>query len=110
MKDGITYKTNVYRFNVKKGEWVLRRDYEMLQNFKFSGIEFYLLLYNKCFFVTYLTPKGDLYSLTYKRDNGDVTAGEVASEFRKQFLKNAINKDLIEKFLQDPLNFKKNRE
>ena len=110
MKECLIYTTDVFRFDINKSKWVEKRDYEILQSFKFSGLEFCLTYKDGYYFICYQNEKGCLYSLLYKKKETDgfkLTPGEVVSDFRKQYLKNAINLDKIEKFIQDPVKFGK---
>ena len=108
MKECVIYTTDVFRFDVNKDKWVEKHDYEILQSFKFSGSEFCLVYKKGYYFICVQDKKGYLYSLLYrkKEENGlKLTPGEVVSDFRKQYLKNEINSEKIDKFLQDPVKF-----
>lgn len=101
---------DIYRFDGRKDKWVLKHDYELLQNFKFAGIEFYLTYNKGYYFVCTLSKRDNLYSLIYRCEiegGYKLTPGEVVSDFRKQFLKHSMNKDLVEKFLSDPMKYGK---
>ena len=104
--------TDVYRYDSRKGKWVERHDYEIMQSFKFSGVEFCLTYKDGYYFVCAQWKRGDLYSLIYKKkivDGYKVTPGEVVSDFRKQYIKNAITAEKIESFLTDPVKFGKHK-
>ena len=103
--------TDIYRFDVNKGKWVKKRDYEYVFSFKFAGNEFYLTHKNGWYFVCGCFDDKDsrLYML-YKQNeaidgNLRYAPGEIVSEFRKKYLKNGINLEKITEFLLDPLNF-----
>lgn len=105
--------TDLFRYDVKKDKWVEKRDYELVQSFKFSGSEFYLLYKCGYYFIGYESSKGNLYSLIYINEDENelkLTPGEVVSYFRKQYLKNGINRDKIERFLSDPIKFGNKRQ
>jgi len=102
--------TDIYRFDISKGKWAEKHDYEVKQCFKFSGSEFCLVYKKGYYFMCFQGKKGDLYSLIYKKqvDNGyKLTPGEIVSDFRKQYLKNAITVEKIESFIADPIKFGK---
>ena len=108
MKEDITYKTDILRYDIDKKTWVLRKDHDLLQNFKFAGIEFYLVYKQVIYFICVMTPKNDLFSLVYRKEkeNGlKLTPGEIVSDFRKNFLKHNVDKTLIENYFQDPLKY-----
>ena len=102
--------TDIFRYDVSKKKWVLKRDYEVLQSFKFSGSEFCLVRKDRYYFICYQNNKCDLYSILYKKSNENgykLTPGEIVSDFRKQYLKNSITREKIEMFLTDPVKFGK---
>ena len=106
---GPKYKTQILRYNVKKGEWCTHRDYDLLQSLRFVNREFYLVYKNGYYFVC--ADKGkDIASVYYKKEveDGDkILPGEVVSLFRKNYLKNGITPDMLELFLEDPVSYQK---
>ena len=108
MSDVVVYKTHIKRYDCKKG-WVAKKDYDIVQNFKFSGNEFYITKKGGNYFVCFLDDNGDLFSITHAKcsDNfGEVTPGEVASRFRKGYLKHQITTEKIKNFIKDPFSVK----
>lgn len=104
---------DIFRYDIKKDKWAEKHDYEVIQSFKFSGSEFCLVYKGGYYFICVQSSKGNLYSLIYReeKENGyKIPPGEIVSDFRKQYIKNGINKDKIEKFLSDPVKFGKKRE
>ena len=108
----ITYKTDIYRFNVSQNKWALKKEYDLLLNFKFSGKEYYLTRNGGWYFVCVSSNNGDLYSVKYYKEaeNGErILPGEILSEFRKEYLKRKLTKEDVDKFIADPMPFFKKR-
>ena len=108
MSDTAIYLTNIYRYDLKKQEWTLKRDYEIALNFKFSSNDFYIVKKSGYFFVTIAYKDNALYTLYYIKENRDgekVLPSEVASDFRKKYLKNNITQQAIDRFIDSPTKY-----
>ena len=106
------YLTDIYRYDTKKDSWTKRRDYDLLNTFKFSGNEYCLTYKDGWYYVcSYFDDNDDkiycLYKHPEKVDGFKVAPGEVVSEFRKNYLKNEITLDKIQQFLLEPTKFGK---
>lgn len=106
MSDGV-YLTNIYRYDLKKHEWALKRDYELYQNFKFAGREFFVTKKGKYYFVCTDWKNDSLYALMHysehdTEENRALSPGEIASSFRKSLLSKKISEENIVNFLTNP--------
>ena len=110
MSSDITYTTEQYRYDVDKQKWVLRQGHELIQNFKFSGREFFLTHKGHFYFICTNYKNNELYTLVNFKDTEDgykLTPGEVSSKFRKEYLKRKISDEQILDFIREPLKFAK---
>lgn len=106
--DGITYKTDLFRYDKSKSEWTKRKDYDIISSFKFSGNEFFLLKKCGVFFIA-ISVNGNLMSLYYvlENDNGSkIFPGEAVSTFRKLYAKNGVTQQMLDDFLSDPVGYR----
>ena len=101
--EGAIELTDILRYDVKKGCRVKLKNCEIQSNFLFSKMDFYLVKKDKTYFIC-IPSDGELVLLTKEPDNGR-TAGEVISDFRKNYLKNRITKEMIEQFIADPMKY-----
>ncbi len=107
--DNVKYTTPILRYDIRKGEWVRRKDYEYLQNLRFANREFYLVYKNGYYFMC--TDRGnDIASVYYKKEVEDgekIFPGEVVSLFRKNYLKRGITDEMVDLFLDSPPSYDK---
>ncbi len=102
-------KTDIFIFN-KEGEKKKIKDCIVNNNFLYHRIDFFLVEDERFYYVCINNETQDLYSIWSKRreiDGEKISDREVTSYFRKEFDKNNISKELIEKFLKEPLKYTK---
>ena len=100
----ITPRTDVYYYD-EKGKECVGKDYEILIQFLFKRIGFYLVRKAKTYSVCY-PYSGRLWSLWTKSDEARLPA-EAITMFRDGFDKNALTIADIEEFIRKPLEYKK---
>lgn len=102
-------KTDILRYCRKKSKRVSIKECDIINNFLFNKIEFYLVYKAGYFFVC--TPQNkELIMLWFKKgveNKEKITPGEVTSEFRKKYLKNEISQERLGLFLDNPLEYEK---
>jgi hypothetical protein len=99
------YKTNIFIFN-KEGERKKVKDCYLLRNFLFHRIDFFLTEDDYFYYVCVNDEKQDLISIWSRskvNEGINITSNEIMSLYRKEFDKNNITKELIEKFIKAPL-------
>jgi len=105
--DKITYQTDILHFDRKKDKRVAIKDCDLLSNFLFNKMDFYLVYKTGYFFICTSFNK-DLVVLWIKKEiknSEKITAGEVVSQFRKNYVKHNITKEKIELFLNNPIEY-----
>lgn len=103
--------TDVYYIN-KLGEYVKRKECILDKLFMFDRNDFILVHKNGYYYVGI---NYDIIINSKKRDNeivlfwshemGDLLPGEIMGIFRKKYLENKINGELIENFIKEPLKY-----
>ena len=99
-------KTNIFYFKKDGGDIVKLKECNVLKTFIYNRNNFVLLEKNNFYWVCVNDKNDDLYSIwsKYKFNNViEVKTNEILSMFRKEYDKNKITKELIEKFLENPL-------
>lgn len=102
-------RTDIFIFN-KEGEKKKVKDCVIVNNFLYHRVDFFLLEGNIYYYICVNNESQDLYSIwTRVKENGGnmISSREITSIFRKEFDKNNISKELIEKFLKEPLKYTK---
>lgn len=100
--------TDTWSYSNKQGKRIKHKDCEIVNNFRFSQNDFYVLLHKNIYYVCY-SHNGELYVVWHKV-NKDTSAGEVVSEFRKGFIKNKITQQDISNFIENPAAYAKGRK
>ena len=104
----MTDKTTIYYFNKDNGEKIKLKDCTINKTFIYKRCNFTVVNKYNYFFVCYIDDKGELYNIWSRYDIIDdelKSDSQIMSLFRKQFDKNQIDKELINKFIEKPLNF-----
>lgn len=101
-------QTDVLSYNKQKGKRVKHRDCNIINSFRFSQNEFYIVQKDNYFYVCY-SVKGELISL-WKVKKNEMSASEAVSIFRKGYIKNKITQKDIDEFIEDPLGYNEKRK
>ena len=104
-----TELTDVLYYKPSIGKRARLRDCALVTNFLFDKKNFFVTRHGNYYFVC-IPYNGELVELTcHNAMEGDrkVLVGEVSSAFRKDYLKNAMNQEKIDLFIQDPVTYKK---
>jgi hypothetical protein len=99
-------RTNIFYFKKDGGDAVKLKDCNILKSFIYNRNNFTLLEKNNFYWVCTNNKNDDLCSIwsKYKFNNeNEIKTNEILSIFRKEYDKNKITKELIEKFLESPL-------
>jgi hypothetical protein len=98
-------KTNICYFNKNNGEIVKLKDCSILREFMYNRNNFTIIEKNNIYWVCVLGEKDELYSIWSRNKNDESTPhlNSVLSLFRKEYDRNGITNDLINKFLKNPL-------
>ena len=94
-------QTDVYYFN-KKGELNVSKKHEIVKEFRYKDINFYLIYKNSFYGVCY-AHEGRLFSLCQRYNN--LTTSEVVKKFKEGFTTNKITLNDIETFIREPLKY-----
>jgi hypothetical protein len=102
-------KVDIYYFNLD-GETKKKKECLLLKNFLYKRINFFLTTKEKTYDICVNDEKDELRSIWSRcvTENGvKKTESMIMSEFRKNFDKNEITIDLINKYLKKPLKYTK---
>ena len=106
-------KSSFLYFNEKTLEPTKVKSADIVGNFLFSKIEFFVLEMPTSFRVC-VSKGGELYSVwkyDKNREDGTIaTCGEVISEFRKGYVKSGCISEDVELFVENPRLYKKKME
>ena len=99
-------KTNINYFSKIDGREIILKDCSLLREFIYCRRNFALLEKNNYYWVCVNGEKDKLYSIwSISKLNGEETMAinAILSCFRREYDKNNITNDLIDKFLKNPL-------
>ena len=100
--------TDIKFFDKAKGERIRHKDCEILNRFLLKKNDFYVVKKNGLFFVC-LQKDGELISLWHCKEisNGEVIKPtDAAMAFRKKYLDKNITQDILELFIDSPVEYK----
>lgn len=99
-------KVDIYYFKKENGEREKLKDCILKKTFMYKRCDFILVEKSHYFFICYSDEKKDLYNIWSRYDiiDGEImNDNQIMSLFRKEYDKNDITVDLINKFLEKPL-------
>lgn len=106
-KKEIIPETDIHYFD-KKGATLVAKKYQVLNEFLFKRLNFYLVGKNGYFAVCY-PYEGRLFSIWAPKEKV-MLASEAANQFREGFEKNNLEEKDIEAFIREPLKYIRQRE
>lgn len=100
---------SMFSYDLEAGKWQCRRNCEVLQNFMFAGKKFYLLCRGNYYYAGLDTGKKIVmvWKMSGNEENGSMLPGEIVSVFRKGYSKNKITSEMLDTFLNNPDDYKK---
>lgn len=104
----LNYKTSIFYFDKEDGRKTKLNDCEIRKNFIYKRCDFILVFKKNYFFVCYVNNEKEFYNIWSSYDiidNELMSDNQILSVFRKEFDKNNIDKELIEKFINKPLSY-----
>lgn len=99
-------QTDIYYFN-KKGELNISKKHEIVKEFRYKDINFYLI-YKDGFYGVCYAYEGRLFSLCQRYNN--LTPSEVVKKFKEGFTANKITLDDIKTFIREPLKYARKKK
>lgn len=102
------YQVSIKRYNPNKNGWYRCTDCDYKQNSRFANREFYVVFKDGRYFVC-VGKNDELYSVYFKDevvDGEKYYPGEIFSIFRKEYLKRGITQEMLDLFLNNPLEYR----